>query len=148
MKKKEFNPWPMYTNFVCVLATNGSCCHGFLERASQLNPDMKFLEEISELYRRTANIWNNDDGKDLEALGGGFNVTVRVLQNQKKRAKIAEKLREAAACIDQVAAILGEKLGAPNAETIAALQEAKNILHDPTVKRYSDVEEALMELEE
>ena len=148
MKKKEFNPWPMYTNFVCVLATNGSCCHDFLERASQLNPEMKFLEEISELYRRTANIWNNDDGEDLEALGGGFNVTVKVLQNKKKRAKIAEKLREAAGCIDRVAAIFGERFGAPNAETVAALQEAENILHDPTVKRYSDVEEALRELEE
>ena len=34
----------------------------------------------------------------------------------------------------------------PNAETIAALLEAERIVHDPTVKRYSDVEEALREL--
>ena len=34
----------------------------------------------------------------------------------------------------------------PNATTIAATQEAERIAHDPTVKRYSDVEEALREL--
>ena len=34
----------------------------------------------------------------------------------------------------------------PNAETIAALLEAERISNDPTVKRYSDVEEALREL--
>ena len=34
----------------------------------------------------------------------------------------------------------------PNAETIAALLESNRILKDSTVKRYSDVEEALREL--
>ena len=34
----------------------------------------------------------------------------------------------------------------PNAETIAALHEAERISKDPTVKRYTDVEEALREL--
>ena len=34
----------------------------------------------------------------------------------------------------------------PNQETIAALHEAKYIAHDHTTVRYSDVEEALMEL--
>ncbi|MCL2083184.1 MAG: type II toxin-antitoxin system RelB/DinJ family antitoxin [Oscillospiraceae bacterium] len=34
----------------------------------------------------------------------------------------------------------------PNAETIAALLEAERIGRDPSVKRYSDVEEALREL--
>jgi len=34
----------------------------------------------------------------------------------------------------------------PNAETVAALLEAERIAGDPTVKRYSDVEEALREL--
>ena len=34
----------------------------------------------------------------------------------------------------------------PNAVTIAALLEAERIADDPTVKRYSDVEEALSEL--
>jgi len=31
----------------------------------------------------------------------------------------------------------------PNAETVAALLEAERIAYDPSVKRYSDVEEAL-----
>ena len=34
----------------------------------------------------------------------------------------------------------------PNARTIAALMEAERIGRDPSVKRYSDVEEALQEL--
>lgn len=34
----------------------------------------------------------------------------------------------------------------PNAETIAAMLEAEQIANDPSVKRYSDVEEALAEL--
>ena len=38
------------------------------------------------------------------------------------------------------------KLEQPNRETIAAMLEAERIAHDPTVKRYSDVEEALRAL--
>lgn len=34
----------------------------------------------------------------------------------------------------------------PNQETIAALMEAEHILSDPSVKRYTDVEEALQAL--
>ena len=34
----------------------------------------------------------------------------------------------------------------PNAITIAAIQEGERILKDSSVKRYSDVEEALLEL--
>ncbi|MCD8223397.1 MAG: type II toxin-antitoxin system RelB/DinJ family antitoxin [Clostridiales bacterium] len=34
----------------------------------------------------------------------------------------------------------------PNKETIAAMLEAERIAHDPSVKHYSDVEEALQEL--
>ena len=34
----------------------------------------------------------------------------------------------------------------PNKETIAAMLEAERIVHDPHVKRYADVEEALREL--
>ena len=36
----------------------------------------------------------------------------------------------------------------PNKETIAAMLEAERIAHDPSVKRYSDVEEALRALKE
>ncbi len=34
----------------------------------------------------------------------------------------------------------------PNAETVAALLEGERIARDPSVKRYTDVEEALREL--
>ncbi len=37
-------------------------------------------------------------------------------------------------------------LNQPNKETIAALLEAERIANDPTVKAYTDVEEALREL--
>ena len=38
------------------------------------------------------------------------------------------------------------RLDQPKKETIAAMLEAERIAHDPTVKRYTDVEEALAEL--
>lgn len=38
------------------------------------------------------------------------------------------------------------RLEEPNRETIAAMLEAERLVHDPTVKRYSDVEDALAEL--
>lgn len=40
------------------------------------------------------------------------------------------------------------RLERPNKETIAALLEAERIAHDPSTKRYSDVEEALRELKQ
>lgn len=36
----------------------------------------------------------------------------------------------------------------PNKKTMAAMLEAERIAHDPSVKRYSDVEEALKTLKE
>lgn len=38
------------------------------------------------------------------------------------------------------------RLEQPNKETIAAMLEAEKIAHDPSVKYYTDVEEALREL--
>ena len=38
------------------------------------------------------------------------------------------------------------KMDQPNKETMAAMLEAERIAKDPTVKHYSDVEEALREL--
>ncbi len=110
IKPEGFDQWAMYTNFVCVLATNGSCCHGFLERAQNLNPDMKFLTEVGRLYKRTAEIWNNDNGDDLEALGGGFNVTLEVLQDKEHRSKIVAKIRECAEVVDEIVRVLNKEL--------------------------------------
>lgn len=33
MTAEEFDTWAYYTNYVCVLATNGSCCYGYLDKA-------------------------------------------------------------------------------------------------------------------
>lgn len=38
------------------------------------------------------------------------------------------------------------RLEKPNQKTIAAMMESESLAHDPSVKRYSDVEEALAEL--
>ena len=40
------------------------------------------------------------------------------------------------------------RLEQPKKETIAAMLESKRIAHDPNVKRYSNVEEALQELKQ
>ena len=40
------------------------------------------------------------------------------------------------------------RLNNPNKETIAAMLETERIIHDPSIKRYSDVEEALKALKE
>lgn len=40
------------------------------------------------------------------------------------------------------------KLGQPNKESVAAMLEAEQIAHDSSVKRYSDVKEALRELKQ
>lgn len=114
MKPEDFDGWTMYSTYVCNAATNGSCCHVFLERAQELNPDMKFIEDISRLYRRTAEMWGGDndhnDTDSLEALGGGFNITLAVLQDKEKHSKIVIKLREFAKCIDEIVRIINENI--------------------------------------
>jgi hypothetical protein len=108
VKPEDFDGWDAHVSNVCNMATNGSCVMNFTCRAQGLNPDLTFLEEINKLYDRTAKIWNDDGGGDLEALGGGFNVTLGALQDKAKRGRIAAKIREAAGCIDEVVRILRE----------------------------------------
>ncbi len=105
VKPEDFNNWLMYNIYVCNLATNGSCL-AFLEKAQQLCPEFGFLEEVRTLYRKMGHLWNDDNGNDLEALGGGFNITLGTLQDPEKRGKIAAKIREFAVCVDQVIALL------------------------------------------
>ena len=116
MANEKFRAWQHYTNYVCVLATNGSCCHEFLKRARELNPDFRFLEEVSALYRRTAEMWGGDnrrnDADSLENLGGGFNVTLAALQDKVKRGRIAAKIRECADVTDEILRVLNAGLKA------------------------------------
>ena len=110
VKPEEFDSWDAHVSSICNMATNGSCVMNFTCRAQGLNPDMTFLEDVNKLYDCTAQIWNNDNGEDLEALGGGFNVTLEVLRDKEKRGKIAAKIREAAACMDEVARIIQDNI--------------------------------------
>ncbi len=108
IKPEAFDPLSMYVKLVFVLATNGSCCPDFLQRTKELNPDMTYLEGIIALYKRTADIWHSDGGNDLEALGGGFNITLEALQEPERREKIAARIRECGDIIDEVVKILNE----------------------------------------
>lgn len=111
MKPEEFDAWFMYSNYVCVLATNGSCCHEFLNRAEKLNPDFTFIGKLHQLYYKMQQMWEKDpDG--LEAIGGGFNITLEALQDKAMRHKIAAKIREFADCADEVVRIIRENLEA------------------------------------
>lgn len=115
MKPEEFEDgWAVHVSNICNMATNGSCSSAFFRRVMELNPDLTFLDEVIRLYERTAQIWNNDNGNDLEALGGGFNVTLQNLQDESRRVRIAAKIKEAAECMDRVLSILDENLGKMN----------------------------------
>jgi DNA-binding transcriptional MerR regulator len=105
MKPEEFDDWPMYTIYVCNLATNSSCYHEFLTRAKKLNPDLAFIEEIGSLYEKMCHMWNQQDGQDLEAIGGGFNITLEALQDKARRSRIAAKILEFADCTEQIIAV-------------------------------------------
>jgi len=105
MTTEDFDTWCDHTNYVCVLATNGSCCHGFLQKARELNPDMSFLEEVSNLYKKMKYMANGDPDS-LEALDGGFNVSLETLQDKEKRDKIASKIREFADVTDEIVRII------------------------------------------
>ena len=43
------------------------------------------ISKIKKLYERIGQVWNNDNGAVLEALGGGFNITLEALQDKEKR---------------------------------------------------------------
>ena len=109
MAPEGFDGWRMYSTYVCNGATNSSCCHEFLRRARVLNPDMGYLEDVSGLYRKMERLWNGAPDS-LEALSGGFNVTLEALQNKEKRGGIAEKLKEFAECMDEVVRLLEQNI--------------------------------------
>ena len=49
-------------------------------------------------------MWNEQNGEDLEAIGGGFNITINALQDKNRRSRIAAKIREFADIADKVVA--------------------------------------------
>lgn len=78
---------------------------------------------------------DSDIKKQCESLYGelGFNLTTAI------NVFLRQSLRVGGFPFDV-------RLDQPNRETVAAMLEAERIAHDPGVKRYSDVEEALREL--
>lgn len=102
----QFDSWALHTVYVCCLATNVGGSRSFLEKALELNPDMTFITEIMKLYEKTGHYWQDDNGTDLEAMGGGFNVTLEALQDNSRRKRIADKLRSFARCIEEVTAVI------------------------------------------
>lgn len=105
----EYDDWALHKIYVCNVATNGSC-RFFLKRALEKNPDMVFLNEVLECYKRLETLWHGRQGnggtENLESLGGGFNATLDVLQDSVKRRKIADKIREGAVCCDKITGII------------------------------------------
>ena len=78
---------------------------------------------------------DSDIKKECEALYGelGINLTTAI------NVFLRQSLRAGGFPFDV-------RLEQPNKETLVALLEAERISRDPSVKRYSDVEEALKEL--
>ena len=108
MKPEEFDPWFMYQNYVCVLATNSSCCYEFLDRAEKLNPDFGFIGGALSSIPQNAEYVEKKDADSLEAIGGGFNITLEALQDISRRSAIAAKIREFAACADEIVQTIQE----------------------------------------
>lgn len=106
LQPEIFRKWEMYTSNICNMATNGCCAVWFLNRVKELNPQLQFVDEIIQQYERIARIWERDDGKDLEAIGAGFNITLESLKDRTKRKVIANRLREAGNCLDRIDRII------------------------------------------
>ncbi|HNX13376.1 MAG TPA: hypothetical protein PK854_00815 [Oscillospiraceae bacterium] len=117
--ENETDLWANYGVYFCSMATNAWANNiidaphaSLLHRFAELNPqsnDMK--NQIAAQFFRIG----NGDGKggiwrELQNLGGGFNVSNEVMKDPEKRIKIAALLREAAGCFDRLVEILDEGL--------------------------------------
>ena len=55
-------------------------------------------------------MWENDNGNDLEAIGGGFNITLETLQDKNKRERITKVIRKCGDCMDEVLQMINSNL--------------------------------------
>lgn len=106
MEAAAFHKWEMYTSNICNMATNGCCAAQFLKRVKEFNPQLHFVDDVIRLYERLGHIWEKDNGKDLESLGAGFNISLELLKDRNARKLIIERLREAGDCMKQVNQII------------------------------------------
>lgn len=65
----EANKWFLYTNYLCVLASNGTGYRHFLDKAFSLNPDMEILPWMGMLLGRMGQIWEGKGGSPLHTNG-------------------------------------------------------------------------------
>lgn len=111
--ENEKNLWDNYGVYVANLATNAGNSGNepyLIKKFAEIAPQhMDMCNQIQNLYVKMS---NQTDGtwKSIEDLGGGFNVTLEVMQDKEKRSQIATKIREAAHCLDKVVKILQENL--------------------------------------
>ena len=98
----EVDLWGTHTSFVCDFETIAAKSGAFLSKALELNPDLIFISEIIPILSRQGAYANGG----LEDLGGGFNVTLAVLQDIEKRKLIANRLRIFAENVDKVVQLL------------------------------------------
>jgi hypothetical protein len=112
--ENESSLWDNYANYICNLASNASNGGGaplIVEKFAQKYPQYKEMrDKIEEQYIKLSNQKDEYIWKALENLGGGFNVTKEVMRDKEKCKKIADKLREAGDCLDEVVRILREYL--------------------------------------
>lgn len=117
--KHETDLWANYGVYFCNMATNSWANNisdaphaSLINKFVQMHLQFTVMKDkIAEQYFKIGNgdgaggIW-----KDLENLGGGFNVNHEALRDKEKRTKIADKIREAADCLETVVRILKQNI--------------------------------------
>ncbi len=104
--QEETDLWGTHTSFVCDLETIAATSGRFLSKAVELNPDLDFISGIIPVLSRQGAY----AGGGLEDVGGGFNVTLAVLQDAEKRKKITDRLAVFAENTDAIVRVLKENI--------------------------------------
>lgn len=98
-----FSCWNMHGNYLCMLGTNG-CAEGFLQRALELNQDMKFIEQLLPLYRKH----NGEGFAALIDMENGFSLYPRIIKNKRRMKPISDKILEIGKILDDVLDVFGQ----------------------------------------
>lgn len=94
--------WRYYCVYVCNLATNIYSKRHTIDRAIRLNPD---LAPLAPLLAREYQALDGLE-QELQAAGGGFNVTYETLQNPDRCREIARILRKFPPVFDRICSLL------------------------------------------
>lgn len=102
----ETDLWGTHTSFVCDFETIAATSGRFLSKALELNPDLGFISGIMPVLSRQGAY----AGGGLEDVGGGFNVTLAVLQDPEKRKKITDRLALFAENTEEIVRVLNANI--------------------------------------